>query len=77
MKKDEVSAPVRTEFGWHLIKLLGVQAPEVPTLASMKEKLETDLKTQRVEQRFVEAASSSKMPPSNPPTWCNPPRNWA
>lgn len=55
LNKDEVSAPVRTEFGWHLIKLLGVQAPEVPTLASMKEKLETDLKTQRVEQRFVEA----------------------
>jgi len=55
LKKDEVSAPIRTEFGWHLIKLLGVQAPEVPTLASMKEKLETDLKTQRVEQRFVEA----------------------
>ena len=55
LKQDEVSAPVRTEFGWHLIKLLGVQAPEVPSFASMKEKLETDLKTQRVEQRFVEA----------------------
>lgn len=55
LKQDEVSAPVRTEFGWHLIKLLGVQAPEVPTFASLKEKLETDLKTQRVEQRFVEA----------------------
>ena len=55
LKKDEVSAPVRTEFGWHLIKLLGVQAPEVPTFASMKAKLETDLKAQRVEQRFVEA----------------------
>ena len=55
LNKDEVSAPVRTEFGWHLIKLLGVQAPEVPPLASMKDKLEADLKTQRVEQRFVEA----------------------
>ncbi|WP_027910721.1 SurA N-terminal domain-containing protein [Pseudomonas sp. URMO17WK12:I4] len=55
LKKEEVSAPVRTEFGWHLIKLLGVQAPEVPTFASMKAKLETDLKAQRVEQRFVEA----------------------
>lgn len=55
LKKDEVSAPVRTEFGWHLIKLLGVQAPEVPTFASMKAKLENDLKAQRVEQRFVEA----------------------
>ncbi|KIQ04863.1 MULTISPECIES: SurA N-terminal domain-containing protein [Pseudomonas] len=55
LNKDEVSAPVRSEFGWHLIKLLGVQAPEVPTLASMKDKLEADLKAQRVEQRFVEA----------------------
>lgn len=55
LKQDEVSQPVRTEFGWHLIKLLGVQAPEVPSLASLKEKLETDLKAQRVEQRFVEA----------------------
>lgn len=55
LKKDEVSAPVRSEFGWHLIKLLGVQAPEIPSLASMKEKLEADLKAQRVELRFVEA----------------------
>ncbi|WP_070887475.1 SurA N-terminal domain-containing protein [Pseudomonas sp. D1-3] len=55
LKQDEVSAPVRTEFGWHLIKLLGVQAPEVPSFDSLKEKLETDLKAQRVEQRFVEA----------------------
>jgi len=30
LKQGEVSAPVRTQFGWHLIKLLGVQAPEVP-----------------------------------------------
>lgn len=55
LNKDEVSAPVRSEFGWHLIKLLGVQAPEVPSLASMQEKLEADLKAQRVELRFVEA----------------------
>ena len=55
LKDQEVSVPVRTEFGWHLIKLLGVQAPEVPTFASLKEKLESDLKAQRVEQRFVEA----------------------
>jgi len=55
LKQDEVSAPVRTEFGWHLIKLLGVQAPDVPSFDSLKEKLETDLKAQRVEQRFVEA----------------------
>jgi peptidyl-prolyl cis-trans isomerase D len=50
-----VSEPVRTDFGFHLIKLLGVEAPEVPTLASLKDKLTRDLKAAQVEQRFVEA----------------------
>ncbi|QLC72500.1 SurA N-terminal domain-containing protein [Pseudomonas sp. LPB0260] len=54
--ENQVSAPVRSEFGWHLIKLLGVQAPEVPSLASLKDKLVRDLKARQVEQRFVEAA---------------------
>ncbi|MFL1524820.1 SurA N-terminal domain-containing protein [Pseudomonas sp. O230] len=55
LTKDQVSAPVRTDFGFHLIKLLGVEAPEVPTLASLKDKLTKELKAQQVEQRFVEA----------------------
>jgi len=54
LKEGQVSAPVRSEFGWHLIKLLGVQSPEVPGFESMKPELERELKTQQVEQRFVE-----------------------
>ncbi|OEC60274.1 MULTISPECIES: SurA N-terminal domain-containing protein [Pseudomonadaceae] len=54
LKQGEVSAPVRTPYGLHLIKLLAVQAPEVPSFASLKDKMERDLKAQRVEQRFVE-----------------------
>ncbi|MGE8100761.1 SurA N-terminal domain-containing protein [Pseudomonas fluorescens] len=53
--KDQVSAPVRTDFGFHLIKLLGVEAPQVPSFASLKDKLTKELKTQQVEQRFVDA----------------------
>ena len=56
LNMDQVSAPVRSTFGWHLIKLLGVEAPEVPSFASLKGKLTRELKTQQVEQRFVEAA---------------------
>lgn len=55
LNKDQVSAPVRTQFGYHLVKLLGVQAPDVPSFASLKDKLTRELKTQQVEQRFVEA----------------------
>jgi len=56
LNKDQVSEPIRTDFGFHLIKLLGVEAPEVPTFASLKDKLTRALKTQEVEQRFVEAS---------------------
>ncbi|WP_312842385.1 SurA N-terminal domain-containing protein [Stutzerimonas nitrititolerans] len=54
LKEGQVSAPVRSEFGWHLIKLLGVQSPEVPSFESTKPELERELKAQQVEQRFVE-----------------------
>lgn len=56
LKQDEVSTPVKTQFGWHLIKLLGVQAPDVPTFASLKDKLTDELKSQQVEQLYVDAS---------------------
>ena len=36
-------------------QLLGVEAPEVPSFASLKDKLTHDLKTQQVERLFVDA----------------------
>lgn len=55
LKQGEISEPVKTQYGWHVIKLLGVQAPEIPSFDSSKESLIRELKTQRVEQLFVEA----------------------
>ena len=58
LKEGEVSAPVRSQFGWHLVKLLGVQAADVPSFDSLKDKLIADSKAPRVEQLFVEAAKA-------------------
>jgi len=55
LKPDQVSEPVRTQFGYHLIKLLGVEAPQVPSFASVKDKLTRELKTAQVEQHYVDA----------------------
>lgn len=55
LEKGQLSAPVRTDYGWHVIKLLDVQGAEVPSFESLKDKLVQTLQAQQVEQRFVEA----------------------
>ncbi|PKM05424.1 MAG: peptidylprolyl isomerase [Gammaproteobacteria bacterium HGW-Gammaproteobacteria-6] len=55
LAEGEVSAPVRTSYGYHLIKLTGLLAPEVPSFESMRQTLEQELKVEQVERRFVEA----------------------
>lgn len=56
LQKGQVSAPVKSEFGWHLIRLDDVQAAEVPSLDSLRPQLVRELKAQQVEQRFVEVS---------------------
>ncbi len=55
LDKEQVSQPIRTAYGWHLIKLMDVRAADIPSFASLEEKLTQSLKAQQVEQRFVEA----------------------
>ncbi|GGD10082.1 SurA N-terminal domain-containing protein [Halopseudomonas salina] len=56
LEEGEVSDPVRTSFGYHLIKLTGMAAPEMPSLDSMREGLVAELKAEQVERRYVEAS---------------------
>jgi peptidyl-prolyl cis-trans isomerase D len=58
LKVGEVSAPVQTEYGFHLIKLLEQQAPEVPSFDSLKGKLTAELKAEQVERKFVDASKA-------------------
>ncbi|MFY0664028.1 MAG: SurA N-terminal domain-containing protein [Natronospirillum sp.] len=50
----DVSAPVRTEFGYHLIKLLDVATSDVPTLEEMTAELRSELITRQTASRVAE-----------------------
>src|SRR5690606_29976946 len=56
LEETQVSEPVRSRCGVHLIKLTDLQSPEVASLESMRATLEQELKTEQVERRFVEAS---------------------
>lgn len=54
LDKGEVSEPVSTTFGIHLIKLLDVQKAEVPPLEELEDELRRELARSKAEGRFAE-----------------------
>lgn len=54
LDKGEVSEPVSTSFGIHLIKLLDVQKSEVPPLEELEGELRRELARSKSEGRFAE-----------------------
>jgi peptidyl-prolyl cis-trans isomerase D len=58
MKKGEITGPVESEFGFHIIKLVDVKVPKVKTFEDMKPELEADVKKQQATKKFAEAAEA-------------------
>jgi peptidyl-prolyl cis-trans isomerase D len=58
LRKDEVSEPVETEFGFHLIKVTDIKAPKPKPFEEMRAKIETDLKQQQAQRLFAESADA-------------------
>ncbi|WP_415884289.1 SurA N-terminal domain-containing protein [Neptuniibacter sp. QD34_54] len=54
LEKGAVSEPVRSEFGYHLIKLVDVVESEVPVFAKAEAELRSDLLNQKAEEEYVE-----------------------
>jgi peptidyl-prolyl cis-trans isomerase D len=50
-----VSAPVKTQFGYHIIKLLEIQQAPVPTMAEIRSELEADVRAIKAEELYAEA----------------------
>ena len=64
LEAGEVSAPVQTQFGWHVVKLNETRLSEVPTLDQVREELRTQVERAAVQARLDEltAAASVERP---------------
>ena len=59
MEPGAVSAPVQTQFGWHVIKLNETRKTEAPSLDSVREELELQLRQTRVQSRIEEITEAA------------------
>jgi peptidyl-prolyl cis-trans isomerase D len=55
MKVDEIKGPVKTQFGYHILKLVGIQPPSVKGFDTVKAELETEYRRNEAERLFNNA----------------------
>ena len=55
MKVDEIKGPVKTQFGYHILKLAGIQPASVKTFEQAKTELETEYRRNEAEKLFNNA----------------------
>jgi peptidyl-prolyl cis-trans isomerase D len=56
MKPGEISAPVETEYGYHIIRVTGVTPGQIKPLEQVRSEIENELRKQRAGRRFAELA---------------------
>jgi len=56
MKVGDISDPVQSDFGWHVIKLNAVSGAKIRPFDEVKSQIETDVRRQRAVQKFAAAA---------------------
>lgn len=69
LEKGQVSAPVQSQFGWHVIKLNDERTQTPPEFETVRDQLANEVRRQRVEaevQARVDAAAIEKTPGLDP-----------
>lgn len=56
MNEGEIAGPVESEFGWHVIRLTGVQPAKARPLDDVRNELAAELSKQKGAKKFAEAA---------------------
>jgi peptidyl-prolyl cis-trans isomerase D len=57
-KEGEIGEPVQSDFGWHVIRVTGVQAAKVRPYAEVRAQLADELARQQAARRFAESAEA-------------------
>lgn len=53
LQLNQVSKPVKTDFGYHLIKILDIRPAQTPDFASVRDKVEKQYREEKAEEMFV------------------------
>lgn len=61
MKKGEISEPTKTQFGWHIIKVIDSRIVEIPTKEQAENGIKGKLSREAIEKYFTQLASDANV----------------